>query len=102
MTWPTRETVPNAAGAAVHAPQCFGTVLLADRRPNRGRVGDFAHREDEGKRVCKQSSNERIADALYRVTDDVTRCPSPFYSSLHPLGERQTNVVCQRHYHSVN
>jgi hypothetical protein len=56
-----------------------------------------------GKRVCKQASSERIADALDRVTDDVTRYPSPFFhSSLHPLGERQTHVVCQRHYHPVN
>ena len=45
---------------------------------------------------------ERPANARDRVVDDVTRNPSPFDSSLHSLGERQTHVVCQRHYHLVN
>jgi hypothetical protein len=32
----------------------------------------------------------------------MTRNPPPLDSSLHSIGECQTYVVCQRHYHLVN
>jgi hypothetical protein len=45
---------------------------------------------------------ECIADAGYRVIDDLTRYASSLNPALHPLGERSPRLVCQRHYHSVN
>jgi hypothetical protein len=50
----------------------------------------------------RQPIIERIADACNRVFDDLTRNSPSLDSSLHPLGERPTHVVCQRHYHPVN
>ena len=59
----SRNSPQCCAGTAVHAPQCFGAVLLADRRTDRRRVGDFAHCEDGG----EDESGTNETDAESRV-----------------------------------